>query len=293
MIRKVITIFGVCIGIVLILGLLFFAKTYWSTTSRINTVYNFTPQSIQTPTDSAQIADGARLIVAKGCIDCHATDLGGKVFIDDPGLGKFAGKNLTKGKGGSTVDYSTSDWVLALRHGIRKNGKPLLFMPAHEYNLLTEQDLASIIAYAQQIPNVDRVLPDNKLGPLTYILADLDMLPLLPVEMIDHSRPLTKEIKAEVSIEFGRYLSTLCQGCHRQNMKGGKPLAPGLPAVADITRSGNPGKWTEEQFMTTLRTGKTPEGKILDASEMPWPMTAAYTDTELKALYLYLSSLVD
>jgi hypothetical protein len=40
-----------------------------------------------------------------------------------------------------------------------------------------------------------------------------------------------------------------------------------------------------------LRTGKTPEGKEIDPKNMPWPMTAAYTDTELKALYAYLKSI--
>jgi hypothetical protein len=74
-------------------------------------------------------------------------------------------------------------------------------------------------------------------------------------------------------------------------MQGGDPVAPGFPPVANISSSGNPGKWTTEQFMSTLRTGVTPEGKHLKPEEMPWPMTKAYTDTELKALHLYLKSL--
>ncbi len=291
MIRKIILVLGGIIGAIVVLGGAFFAKTYVSTTSRINKVYDIKPQALEIPTDSAQIAYGARLAVVKGCRDCHADDLGGKIFIDDPALGTVVAKNLTKGVGGLPPDHSSSDWVLALKHGIRKNGKPLLIMPAHEFNLLTAQDMAAIIAYAQQVPKVDRVFAEHQLGPLAYILTDLNKLPLLPAEMIDHSRTLTKEVKAEVSVEYGKYLSAACQGCHRENMKGGEPIAPGFPVVANITTSGNPGKWTEEQFITTLRTGKTPEGKLLKASEMPWNMTAAYTDTELKALYLYLHTL--
>jgi len=126
---------------------------------------------------------------------------------------------------------------------------------------------------------------------LTYILTELDKLPLLPAEQINHERMLVKEIKAEVSVDYGKYLSTACQGCHRENMKGGEPIAPGFPVVADITTSGNPGKWTEEQFIAALRTGKTPEGKMLKPEEMPWNMTKVYTDLELKALYRYLHSL--
>jgi hypothetical protein len=40
-----------------------------------------------------------------------------------------------------------------------------------------------------------------------------------------------------------------------------------------------------------LRTGKTPEGKQMDPEYMPWESAAAFTDTELKALHLYLKSL--
>ncbi len=74
-------------------------------------------------------------------------------------------------------------------------------------------------------------------------------------------------------------------------MKGGKPLSPGAPVPADLTTAGHVGKWTDEQFIATLRTGTTPEGKMLDANYMPWPMTKSYTDVELKALKMYLNSL--
>jgi len=74
-------------------------------------------------------------------------------------------------------------------------------------------------------------------------------------------------------------------------MKGGEPVAPGYPMVADITSTGHPGKWTDEQFIKTLRTGVTPEGKVLKPEEMPWRMTKELTDLELKALHLYLNSL--
>jgi mono/diheme cytochrome c family protein len=109
--------------------------------------------------------------------------------------------------------------------------------------------------------------------------------------MIDHDRVLVKDVKVEVSVEYGKYLSIACQGCHRENMKGGDPVAPGFPLVADISSTGNPGKWTDEQFLNTLRTGTTPEGKVLKPQEMPWTMTQAYTDVELKALHMYLNSL--
>ena len=139
--------------------------------------------------------------------------------------------------------------------------------------------------------NIDRELPASSVGPLARVLTDFGKLPLLPAEIIDHSRPLASDIKPEVSVQYGKYLSTACQGCHRENMKGGEPIAPGFPVVADISSSGNPGKWTAEEFIQALRTGHTPEGKALNPQEMPWTMTKAYTDVELKALHVYLQSI--
>jgi mono/diheme cytochrome c family protein len=292
MLKKIFKVIGIVLGVIVLLVGAFYTKVYFSTESRINTVYNVTPQQITfDPSDTALLAAGERMMTTKGCNDCHGADLGGKIFIDDPALGLLVARNLTKGKGGLPADHSTTDWVLALKHGIRRDGKPLLFMPAHEYTLLSEQDMTAIIAYCSQLPNVDRELPAHHLGPVGRILTDLGKLPLLPAEMIDHNRKLVKEVKPEVTIAYGKYLSIACQGCHRENMKGGEPVAPGFPVVADISSTGNPGKWTDDQFMNTLRSGKTPEGKTLKASEMPWTMTKAYSDVELKALHLYLNSL--
>jgi hypothetical protein len=188
-------------------------------------------------------------------------------------------------------DHNTSDWVLALKHGVRKDGKPLLLMPSHEYTLLTAGDMNAIISYCSQLQPVDRELPQNELRFLGRILTDLDKIDMIPAEKIDHTRSLVASMEPEVSVEYGKYLSNSCQGCHRDNMKGGDPIAPGFPPVANISSSGNIGKWSEEQFINTLRTGLTPEGKSLDPKNMPWTMTKAYTDIELKALYKFLNTI--
>jgi hypothetical protein len=114
---------------------------------------------------------------------------------------------------------------------------------------------------------------------------------MIPAEKIDHARSLVVFMEPEVSVEYGKYLTNACQGCHRSDMKGGDPIAPGFPPVANISSSGNIGKWSEEQFINTLRTGLTPEGKSLDPKNMPWTMTKAYTDIELKALYKFLNTI--
>jgi cytochrome c553 len=206
-------------------------------------------------------------------------------------LGRLVSSNLTQGKGGLPKDHSVNDWILALKHGIRRDGKPLIFMPSHEFYLLSEEDMKAVIAYCATVPPVDNVVPEIKLGPVARILSDVGSFPLIPAEMVDHSHTLIKQVREEVSVEFGKYLSTSCQGCHKESMKGGEALAPGLPVVADISSTGNPGKWTEEEFIQTLRTGVTPEGKTLKPEEMPWPMAKELNDIELKALHKYLKSI--
>jgi mono/diheme cytochrome c family protein len=289
--KKILKITGIVIGVVVLIVAGFYTKVYFSIRSRMNREYDVTAQSIQIRRDAATLELGGRLIKAKGCADCHKEDMGGGIVMDDPMLGLLVARNLTKGKGGVSSDHDITDWVLALKHGIRRDKKPLIFMPSHEYTRLSEEDLGAIIAYCTQLPPVDRELPQTDLGPLAKVLGDIDKLTLFPAEKIDHSKPLVAAVKVEVSVEYGKYLSAGCVGCHREHLKGGDPLAPGLPPVADITSSGHPGKWTDEQFINTLRTGNTPEGKILNPAEMPWKMTKEFTDVELKALHLYLKSI--
>lgn len=290
MLKKILKGILILFGFIIILGAGFYLKVYISTQNRLSTVYSVTPQSMLISPDSAMLAKGKRLSVVKGCVDCHGDDLGGKVIHEDFMIGRLVSSNLTQGKGGLPKEYSVTDWVLALKHGLRKDGKPLVFMPSHEFYLLSEDDMKAIIAYCATVPPVDNEVPEFKLGPVARILSDVGTFPLVPAEMIDHQHNLVKSVKEEVSIEFGKYLSTSCQGCHKETMKGGEALAPGLPVVADISSTGNVGKWAEEEFIQTLRTGVTPEGKTLNPAEMPWQMAKELTDVELKALYKYLNS---
>ncbi len=291
MIRKILKGLGIFIGIAVALLAGFYIKAYISTENRFAKKYDITLQTLEIKPDSALLAEGQRLIAAKGCKDCHGQDLSGRIFIDDPALGQVVAVNLTKGKGGLPADYNEQDWLKALQHGLNRNNTTLKVMPSYEYTHFSEEDMKAIIAYGMQLPAIDNELPQTHFKPVGRILADLNKLPVMVAEMIDHSKSLSTDVVPEVSIKFGKYLSVSCTACHKENMQGGDPVVPGSPQVANISSSGNVGKWTEEQFMTTLRSGVTPEGKILPAQFMPWTMTKDYTDTELKALYLYLRSI--
>jgi mono/diheme cytochrome c family protein len=288
---KILKLVGYSLLAIVLLIAAFYGKARWSTENRLNKKYSFILQPFTLQTDSSIVAEGHRIMETKGCKNCHGQDLAGKVWLNDPMLGRIVTPNLTKGRGGLPKDYNTSDWLRSLKHGLKRDSTPLRIMPSHEITYLAEDDMNALIAYLSQLQPIDSNLPETSIGFLGYILTDLDQILMIPADSIDHTRSLTKAVTREVSVEFGEYLSANCSGCHRKNMKGGPPLAPGFPVVADITSTGNPGKWSEEQFISTLKSGITPEGKKLNSDEMPWIAFKNYNDTELKALFLFLKSL--
>jgi len=252
--------------------------------------YRFQTENLAIKSDSLTLARGKHLVAIKGCQDCHGKNLEGKIMINDNAVGRLAASNLTKGSGGLPADYDTEDWITALRHGIDKTGRPLIFMPSHETTLLSEEDMAAVIAYCQNVPSVDNTLPAIKLGPVALVMGYFDKMPLLSVEKINHTKPMIARADSTEGVAQGEYLAISCSGCHRMDFKGGDAVAPGLPPVPDITATGNPGKWTQQQFVRALRTGKTPSGHQMKNDEMPWQMTAQYEDKELASLYQFLKT---
>lgn len=243
--------------------------------------------AITVRTDSAAIAQGARLVMARGCADCHGDRLTGRVMIDDPGIGRLAGPNLTLG--GRGADLRDADWERAVRHGVRRDGSPLLIMPAQEFTQFSDEDLAAIIAYARSIPAGADAPPPSRVGPVGRALYVAGQIALVPAEKIDHAKPHVAAIVPAVTEEFGRYIALGCTGCHGAGYAGGK--IPGTPPewkpAANITPAGI-GAWSEDDFVRVLRTGRRPDGSTVDTAFMPVRMTREMTDVELRAVYRFL-----
>ena len=121
-------------------------------------------------------------------------------------------------------------------------------------------------------------------------------------------------------IARGRYIATAIQGCGchtREKSDGSKdeswhyagspnPAPPaGPPANAGwssprwkkiYARNITPdsatgiGKWSEADFMRAMRTGITPDGRLLDL-QMPWDAFQKITDRDLKSLWAYLKTI--
>ena len=290
MLKRIFKIAGIVLGAIVALVVVAYLVIYINMSIRIATAYDVTPEKIHVSYDSASIALGARLVGTRACNDCHAADFGGQILYEDGMLGRISSRNITHGKGGLPADFSESDWVMAIKHGLDRHKKPLLYMPANEFSQMSESDMAAIIAYMSTVPNVDREDPPVTVGPLAYVLGMLDVIPVIPAEKTDHAVPFAKEVKPSATPEYGKYLAVVCTNCHGPQLKGRGPLMPGGSPVPDLTASGTPGKWSHGEFIKTLRTGLRPDGSKL-ADDMPWKMTLSFTEEELTAIHLYAQSL--
>jgi cytochrome c553 len=292
--RKVLKWLGVGLGAIVGLVVIAFLVLTVNSSRKANVAYAVEPASLTIPTDAASIAEGERLVAIRACTDCHGQDFSGGPFVEDAALGTIYAANLTGGENSPTRDYTPADWDRAIRHGVDREGKPLWIMPSTDYYRDTNHDLEKMIAYLESLPAVDQseLYPEPKAGPLGTMLVATGQMPF-PAALIDHTTPPLEYIEPAVSAEYGGYLAMTCTGCHKPDFTGG-PLpgaAPDAPPATNLTPAGHLANWTQDDFINTLRTGVTPEGKELDPQVMPWPIAERMTDDELAAIWPYLSSL--
>jgi mono/diheme cytochrome c family protein len=241
--------------------------------------------------EAGDLQIGERIVrVRNGCIDCHGNNLAGAKIMDNPAMGKMYGSNLTPA---SLKDWSDTEIARAIRHGIGRDGKPLVLMPSHDYINFSESDLKAVIAYLRSIPAVTQDNGPIALGPVAKVLLVTGKAAtLVPAEIINHQQPFLNKPAEAPTIAFGKYLAqTACIGCHGPELKGG-PIPggpPDWPEASNLTQQ-NLGPWNKEAFVTAMRKGTTPDGRTLRAP-MPIPLTAKMDDTELNALWLYLKTL--
>jgi mono/diheme cytochrome c family protein len=236
---------------------------------------NITVDSVNIPTDADAIARGKHVSAIWACTRCHGEDLSGKLLTNDPiegsipTFGSIPATNLTSGKGGIGQSYTDTDWVRTIRHGIKPNNQAAIYMYV---STLSDQDLGDLIAYLKQIPPLDSELPAIRYGPLIPILPALGIF-TPAAELIDHNAPDSADPKPGATIEYGRYLSSICAECHGNG-------------IANAMKSKN---WKQEDFVRTFNTGVLPDGRQLGPT-MSSKTFNEMNDTELAALWLYFTS---
>lgn len=278
------------IGVLLVILVIGIAGIYFNANRQLNATIDRPVQAISVQTSPERVARGRYLVsTVPGCVGCHASNrasdpplLDGGVVEDAAVLGYFPAPNLTPG--GKLKNYSDAEIARSITEGISKEGRPLVVMPSENFKNLSMDDLSAIIAYLRSMPSVERELGKVSLSPLGTILLGTGQVPL--------SNQPPYQPKPGVPVgptkEFGTYLVTIggCRDCHGANLDG-KDTTPGPPPGPDLAIVKG---WTDQQFITTLRSGTDPAGRQLDPNKMPWKEFGRLTDSDLKAIYEYLKA---
>jgi len=253
------------------------------------------------------------------CMDCHShrdytqfagppiegtEGMGGEFFDmknDIPGTVYV--RNITPDTVNGIGKWTDEEIARAITKGISRNGDTLFpLMPYPHYNMLSKDDVYSIIAYMRTLKPNDNKVPERKL----FIPISLAYPPL-------RSSSLENNVKPDVNdmVKYGEYVtnSAACMDCHTpmekgqfvmpMYMAGGRNFDMGsfrvtTPNITPDSATGI-GTWTEAMFLDKFKiyreaaAYKTNPGKL--NSIMPWVMYANMEDFDIKAIYRYLRTL--
>jgi mono/diheme cytochrome c family protein len=257
--------------------------------------------------------DTARL-VARGeyvvrnvavCGGCHAADpkrdvdgpLSGGMEFKDWRIGTARAANLTSDQATGLGAWSEAEIVRAIRNGEAKDGRLLApIMPYEWFSGMSDRDALAVARYLKSLPPVQHEVKQRH--NFWFALGKLFFLG--PKGGTKVSAPQRVPMPA-----YGAYLSQhvgLCAECHtprvgirsapdkRRLLAGmAKPPKdfPANPANLTPDDATGIGRWTEADFLRTLRTGVDPKGDTLHPF-MPWRQVRRMSDDDLRAIYRYL-----
>jgi mono/diheme cytochrome c family protein len=260
---------------------------------KMQRVVEVPPYPLKVSTDVASIERGKYLFESRGCADCHGANGGGQLFIDDKKMGmRVAGPNITRSPSSAITGYTPADWERAIRHGLKRDGRPLMIMPSEDFARLTDVDTAALVAYIEQLPAQPDGAPILELPLIVRALYGVGKV-RDAASKIDHALPPAQPVAEGVTVEHGAYVAQGCKGCHGATLAGGMiPGAPpDWPAAAKLTGEGSAmGRYANaQQFKSMMRNGKRPDGSTV-SPVMPFAALSKMSDVDTDALYLYLVS---
>lgn len=259
----------------------------------------------------ARLARGAYL--AKGvtpCLVCHSemdpsqfgvpkpgTEGSGQPWFE-PELAWLTAPNITADRDTGAGSWSDDAIARAVREGIGHDGRTLFpLMPYAKFREMSDEDLASIVAYVRSLPPIRKPLPPSTIPfPVNRLINNAPAPIAGTVAAPDLSTPEKR----------GQYIATLavCAECHmprddknqpREDMAfaGGNVMRiQGLAPVATANLTPSPDGipyYTQDVFIDALRTGHVRARQLSDV--MPWRFYRNMTDEDLKAVFAYLKTL--
>jgi mono/diheme cytochrome c family protein len=223
--------------------------------------------------------NGAALFHAGGCASCHGEELEGGLELATE-FGIFRVPNITPDRETGIGDWSTLDFVNAMKRGVAPDGRHYYpAFPYTSYARMTLTDLLDLKAWLDTFAPVSGSVANHDLrfpwsirrGVGLWKLRYLDEKPL---------EVLTKDgAPADARLERGRYLVESvghCGECHTaRDLFGGLDTTrwlAGGPSPESGSGSDGKGKvpnltphenglaeWSEKQIARYLRTGFTPD----------------------------------
>ncbi len=241
--------------------------------------------------DAAAQERGRYLYNSRGCTECHGKDGAGRMFIDDGKGMRVQGPNISSGPGSVVAAYTPQDWERSIRHGVAPGGRPLLIMPSEDYNRLSNEDFAALVAWLRHMPPAKGGGPVLDLPLPVRVLYGLGAIPDA-ASRIDHTLPPAQAVASGVTVEHGAYVAAMCIGCHGEQLQGGK--VPGGPPDWPPAASLQPGpvmaRYPDGDSLVRLfQTGKRPDGSAVQV--MPFDSLRTMSETDVRALQLYLATL--
>lgn len=240
--------------------------------------------------DPAALAHGRYLFQTRGCADCHGANGAGREFVNDGKGTRIAGSNITSS--GVVGNYTAEDWVRAIRHGVKPDGRPVLVMPSEDYNRFTDSDLAALVSYVRSLPPLAGGAAIVELPLPARVLYGFDLIPDA-AQRINHTLAPSTPVTIGVTTEHGAYVANMCIGCHGEKLSGGRIAGgpPDWPPAANIT----PGEGSAmvrykdaDAFVTMLQTGKRPDGTSIQV--MPFESFSKMNEVDMRAIFAFLKA---
>jgi cytochrome c2 len=307
--KKALRYLLVTIGIILLLVAIFAAFV------AIRGIPHYKAEKInlQASPTPQRIAQGEKL-ASMLCRSCHFSENTGKFTgrrLDEiHQFGDIYSKNITKDPNYGIGKWTDGELAYLLRTGIKPDGTYLPpYMP--KLSSLSEEDLYSLIAFLRS--DHPWVQPDDVKQPasspsfLTKFLTNIGAMKPFPYPKAPIPGPDTANKAA-----WGKYiaLSQLdCFSCHSKDFAkndyyhpenspgffGGGNEMYGMDGrkirSLNITMDEETGigQWTEQEFVTALRSGILPGSQ--PALRLPMIPYANLTDAEASAVYTYLKTI--
>lgn len=234
----------------------------------------------------------------------HPPMVGGYEWKMGP-MGTLYSRNITPDPATGIGNWTDEELARAIRSGVGRDGKALVFM-SMAVPELSDEDLLAVISYLRSTPPVVRQNKPHDLGLMLKWLAtkvgpDFRKNNIKPAKYVPQSE--------EPTVARGEYLArgpASCVSCHTgfdmMEMKVVGPDFAGndqaepdpenegmefvMPNLTPDPETGHMAKWDEDQFVSRFRAGR-----VVASSKMPWEAYREMTDADLRSLYRFFKTL--